>query len=132
MKLTQSEIIQLLRRRSGMNQGDFGAKAFDTSFESGRTKIKNIELGKQTPTETDLINMAAVLKIPVSDMKPGAFQAQAQIPAGALLIEPSVIKRFPGLATYLDMLNKAVKLADEELIAYIGGKIATVFTGAAG
>ncbi len=60
MELTTPEIIQLLRRRSQMNQGDFGAKSFGASYESGRTKIKNIELGKQVPTETDLKKMAVV------------------------------------------------------------------------
>ena len=43
MELKQPEIIQILRRRCNLNQGALGAAAFDTSFESGRTKIKNIE-----------------------------------------------------------------------------------------
>jgi len=54
MELTLSEKIQLLRKRLGLNQGQFGAKAFNTSVETGRTKVKNIELGKQKPTPEDL------------------------------------------------------------------------------
>lgn len=123
MKLTQAEIIQLLRRRSGMNQGDFGARSFSTSFESGRTKIKNIELGKQLPTESDLANMARVLGAPVSQLKPDAFQSSETVPEGAVLVAPPVLKRFPGLSAYLDMLNKAVNLDDAELIGHITGKI---------
>jgi hypothetical protein len=48
-----------------MNQGSFGAKAFNTSFDSGRTKVKNIELGKQKPTRQDLENMARVLDVAI-------------------------------------------------------------------
>lgn len=129
MTLTQAEIIQILRRRSGMNQGDFGAKAFDTSFESGRTKVKNIELGKQVPTEADLNKMAAVLGLPVTRLKPDAFRDKAGAFAGGAVIDAAVLKRFPGLGAYLDMLNKAAKLEDAELIEYIAGKIASVFAG---
>lgn len=132
MKLSQAEVIQMLRRRAGLNQGDFGARAFDTSFESGRTKIKNIELGKQIPTDADLINMARVLKTPVSNLKPDAFRAAAPAaPDGAVVVEAPVLKRFPGLAAYLDMLNKAARLEDLELMDYIAGKIASVFAGEA-
>ncbi len=70
MELTTPEIIQLLRRRAQMNQGDFGAKAFGTSYESGRTKIKNIELGKQVPTEMDLKKMARVLGVKPVELRP--------------------------------------------------------------
>jgi len=131
MKLTQSEIIQILRRRSGMNQGDFGAKAFNTSFDSGRTKVKNIELGKQVPTEADLLKMARILKTNVSALKPSPFRTPAPTPPGAAIIGSKVLDLFPGLATYLDMLNNAVKLEDMELIEYIAGKIASVLTGEA-
>ena len=132
MKLSQAEVIQLMRRRAGFNQGDFGALAFDTSFESGRTKIKNIELGKQSPTEKDLINMARVLKTSVSNLKPETFPPTAPVPAdGAVLVEARVLKRFPGLATYLDMLNKAARLGDEALMDYIAAKLASVFAGIA-
>ena len=131
MKLTQAEAIQVLRRRSGMNQGDFGAKAFSTSFESGRTKVKNIELGKQIPTEKDLVNMARVLHADVTELKPETLQRTATAPADAVIVEPEVLNRFTGLGTYLDMLNKAAKLDDAELIDYISGKIASLFSGEA-
>jgi hypothetical protein len=129
MKLTQAEAIQILRRRSGMNQGDFGAKAFSTSFESGRTKVKNIELGKQIPTEKDLVNMARVLHTDVAELKPETLQSAATAPADAVIVASEVLGLFPGLGTYLDMLNKAAKLDDAELIDYISGKIASLFNG---
>ena len=129
MKLTQAEAIQILRRRSGMNQGDFGAKAFTTSFESGRTKVKNIELGKQIPTEKDLANMARVLHTDVAELKAEALQSATRAPADAVIVEVEVLNLFDGLATYLDMLNKAAKLDDAELIDYISGKIAALFAG---
>ena len=131
MKLTQAEAIQVLRRRSGMNQGDFGAKAFSTSFESGRTKVKNIELGKQVPTEKDLVNMARVLQADITELTPETLQSPAAAPADAVIVEAQVLELFTGLATYLDMLNKAVKLDDAELIDYISGKIASLFAGEA-
>ena len=68
MNLSQAEIIQVLRRRTNLNQGDFGARAFKTSYESGRTKIKNIELGKQVPTAEDLRKMARVLDVGVTEL----------------------------------------------------------------
>ncbi|MGD9097312.1 MAG: helix-turn-helix transcriptional regulator, partial [Desulfobacterales bacterium] len=71
MELKQPEIIQILRRRCNLNQGALGAAAFDTSYESGRTKIKNIELGRQAPTPDDLEKMAVVLGVPVSELDPG-------------------------------------------------------------
>lgn len=68
MELTLPEKIQLLRKRLGLNQGQFGAQAFDTSVETGRTKIKNIELGKQQPTSDELAQMAKVLEVSTSTL----------------------------------------------------------------
>ena len=39
-----------------------------------------------------------------------------------------VLARFPGLATYLDMLNKAARLEDPELIEHIADKIAVLLS----
>ena len=41
IELTQGEMIQILRKRAGRNQGQLGAEAFNTTPDSGRTKIKN-------------------------------------------------------------------------------------------
>jgi transcriptional regulator with XRE-family HTH domain len=131
MKLTQPEVIQILRRRMGINQGDFGAMAFETTFESGRTKVKNIELGKQKPTNADLDAMASAFGMDVSVLKPEAEGAPAQVSSGSVQVEARVLDRFPGLATYLDMLNKAAKLEDPELIDHIAGKIASLFSESA-
>jgi transcriptional regulator with XRE-family HTH domain len=72
MELTLPEKIQLLRKRMGLNQGQFGAKAFNTSVETGRTKIKNIELGKQKPTADDLAQMSKVLEVSPSTLSRAA------------------------------------------------------------
>lgn len=128
MELTQPEIIQLLRRRCNLNQGALGAAAFDTSFESGRTKIKNIELGRQIPTRDDLERMAAVLGVAPSDLEPG--RAGAGAAAGALsgvLLQRPVLDLLPGAEAYLEMLNKAVRLGDRELIAHIADKLSVLF-----
>lgn len=132
MNLTQPEIIQILRRRMDLNQGTLGAHAFDTSFESGRTKIKNIELGRQRPTSTDLEKMAAVLKVPVVALIPsGATQAAAgdetKADSGEICLHARTLALFPGLAPYLEMLNKAVTLNDDELIDHIAHKIEQLF-----
>jgi len=125
MDLKQAEIIQVLRRRAQINQGDFGAKAFSTSFESGRTKVKNIELGRQVPTYDDLKNMAAVLGVPVSELMPAADTPPAADTDG-VEISQTVLDRFPGLEDYLGMLEKAVKIDDGELIGYITDKISSL------
>lgn len=128
VELTQPEIIQIFRRRSGMNQGNFGAAAFDTSYESGRTKIKNIELGKQKPTAEDIQKMAGVLGISPEALTPGSSIPEGNTPPApaGILISRRCLERFTGLDVYVDMLNKAVKLEDEELIVYIADKISSL------
>jgi transcriptional regulator with XRE-family HTH domain len=130
MEMTQPEIIQVLRRRAGLNQGTFGAQSFSTSFESGRTKVKKIELGKQVPTYKDLKKMAAVLDVPVGALMPETeTETIKTVPSveGVALSRES-LSLFPGLETYVEMLNNAAKLADEELIVYISEKIAALLT----
>lgn len=133
MELRQPEIIQILRRRCNMNQGALGAAAFDTSFESGRTKIKNIELGRQVPTPDDLEKMAAVLGVSVSELDPAHAAAR---PAdrtgdgdGGVVVQRHVLERLPGADVYIEMLNKAVRLDDRELIGHIADKLAGLFAG---
>ncbi len=133
MKLSLPEIIQIYRRRAGMNQGTLGATAFDTSFESGRTKIKNIELGRQKPTQRDVENLARALKLPAAALLPHATDmpwdpGRAFQPG--IAVGEKTIERFPGLDAYLEMLNKAVLLRDEELIDYIAEKLARLFANA--
>lgn len=126
MDLKLHEKIQILRKRTGTNQGEFGAKAFNTSFESGRTKIKNIELGKQIPTQPDLKKMAAVLKISVAEiMATGQTTPDTCEPRsnGGVLVLQKVVDYFPDLGPYLDMLNKAITLQDRELIDHISAKL---------
>jgi transcriptional regulator with XRE-family HTH domain len=130
MDMTQPEIIQVLRRRTGLNQGTFGAQSFTTSFESGRTKVKKIELGKQIPTYEDLKKMAGVLGVSVGILMP---ETEAETINSAPAIDGVVLSqvcldRFPGLETYVEMFNNAAKLGDEELIVYISEKIAAVLT----
>ncbi len=125
MKLTQAEMIQVLRRRINLNQGDFGSRAFDTSHESGRTKIKNIELGKQIPTVKDLKKMAAVLGVDYQVLlTPDAVNSGA---VDSLVVDPELETYFPGLEAYLSMLDKAVRIGDGELIAHIAHKLAAIF-----
>ena len=130
MKLTLPEKIQLLRKRMGLNQGQFGAKAFRMSVETGRTKIKNIELGKQKPTPEDLVQMANVLNVPASTLRmSGPDDDDSQWPpVQGLLVDTAVLDRFHQLNEYLEMLNRAVAIHDEELIEHIAGKLATIFT----
>jgi hypothetical protein len=134
MELSLPEKIQICRRRAGLNQGTLGAAAFDTSFESGRTKVKNLELGRQKPTTRDIENLARVLKLPVSalttDDSGPRQDTEAQTPPG-IAVGAQTIARFPGLDAYLEMLNKAVLLDDEELIDYIAEKLARLFAAPA-
>ena len=130
MDLTLPEKIQLLRKRMGLNQGQFGAKAFSTSEEAGRTKIKNIELGKQKPSPDDLIKMAKVLNIPPTMLHPTTSENQViSAPSRqGVLVDQAVLDRFDQLAPYLEMLNRAVFINDEELIEHIAGKLASLFS----
>ena len=124
MQLNQAEIIQILRKRAGMNQGQFGAKAFKTSFQTGRTKIKNIELGKQTPNREDLEDMARALALPLSALLPQAPQHDDTAQdSNTVELNASLLSRFPGLDAYLDLLNKAAILNDTELIDHIAAKL---------
>ena len=128
MELTQPEIIQILRRRSNLNQGALGSAAFDTSFASGRTKIKNIELGRQIPTPDDLEKMARVLGVTSSDLESsGASPLPATLADGGVFLQRPVLDLLPGAEAYLEMLNKAVRLDDRELIAHIADKLAGLF-----
>lgn len=125
MELTQAEIIQVLRKRAQINQGNFGAKAFSTSYESGRTKIKNIELGKQTPTDNDLKKIAIALGVNTDELAP---RRNLKTTDKGIFLTQKALDRFPGLDAYADMLNKAILIGDEELISYISGKISALFT----
>lgn len=129
MELTLPERIQLLRKRLGLNQGQFGAMAFNTSVETGRTKIKNIELGKQAPSAEDLAKMAKVLDVPttvLAKMASPETEGAEQLHRG-VIVDASVLERFENLEPYLDMLNRAVSMKDEELIAHIAEKLSDVF-----
>lgn len=129
MRLSQPEIIQILRRRAEMNQGTLGAEAFETSFESGRTKIKNIELGRQKPTRDDLKKIADVLGVAVSELVPGALPVlpDGSASTGGVCLRLEVIELIPGAEAYIDMLNKAVQLDDRELMAHIAEKLSSLF-----
>ena len=130
MEMTQPEIIQVLRRRTGLNQGNFGAQAFSTSFESGRTKVKKIELGKQIPTYEDLKKMAGVLGVSVGLLMPETEAEMTRRPpvVDGVVLSKECLELFPGLETYVEMFNNAAKLGDEELIVYISEKIAALLT----
>lgn len=128
--MTQPEIIQVLRRRTGLNQGTFGSRSFDTSFESGRTKVKKIELGKQIPTYEDLKKMATVLGVSIGTLMPEteAEAIQSVSAVEGVVLTNEVLDLYPGLETYAEMLNNAAKLGDEELIDYISEKIAALLS----
>ena len=128
MQLTQPEMIQILRKRASLNQAELGSQAFSTNMDSGRTKIKNIELGRQRPTEDDLRRMAEYLEVPVeqlmaaTDIKGGP----SAIRQGGVLISRKIIDMFPGLGNYLEMLDNAAGVEDFELIEYLTGKIGEI------
>ena len=130
MEMTQPEIIQVLRRRTGLNQGTFGSQSFNTSFESGRTKVKKIELGKQIPTYEDLKKMAGVLGVSVGTLMPETeVDTIKSAPAvDGVVLSKECLDLFSGLETYVEMFNNAAKLGDEEMIVYISEKIAAVLT----
>jgi transcriptional regulator with XRE-family HTH domain len=131
MQLTQPEIIQILRKRANLNQAELGSRAFNTNMDSGRTKIKNIELGRQRPTEEDLRQIAECLSVPAGRLRAAADSktTPAGVSKGAVLISQKVIGMFPDLGNYLEMLEKAAGIEDTELIEYLAGKIGDIMRG---
>jgi transcriptional regulator with XRE-family HTH domain len=131
MQLTQPEMIQILRKRANLNQAELGSRAFDTNMDSGRTKIKNIELGRQRPTENDLRQMAACLDVPFEQLLVSADgkTPPAGLRKGAVLMSQKVIDMFPDLGNYLEMLEKAAGIDDYELVEYLAGKIGDILHG---
>jgi transcriptional regulator with XRE-family HTH domain len=131
MQLTQPEIIQILRKRANLNQAELGSRAFNTNMDSGRTKIKNIELGRQRPTEDDLRQIAECLSVPAGRLLAAADgkTPPAGLSKGAVLISQKVIDMFPDLGNYLEMLEKAAGIEDTELVEYLAGKIGDIMRG---
>ena len=129
MQLTQSEMIQILRKRAGFNQAELGSRAFNTSLDSGRTKIKNIELGKQRVSDDDLERIAQCLNVPVEQLQAPETDQKAgptKIKNGAL-IPQRVVDMFPDLREYLEMLENAARIDDLDLIEYLSKKIADIW-----
>ena len=128
MQLTQPEVIQILRKRANLNQAELGSQAFNTTMDSGRTKIKNIELGRQRPTEDDLRQIADCLTVPVEQLIAAADgkDPQSVVRKGAVLVSEKVLDMFPDLGNYLEMLEKAAGIEDYELVEYLAGKIGDI------
>lgn len=126
MQLTFAEKLQVLRKRTGMNQGALGAKAFNLPLDSGRTKIKNIELGKQQPTDQEIEQLARALGVTRTRLSGDTDEGQPG-QGGEPCLSAKVLDRFPKLDVYLEMLTKAVALEDEALIAHIGASLADIF-----
>ena len=129
MQLTQNEIIQILRKRAGLNQAELGSRAFNTTVESGRTKIKNIELGKQHVSIEDLKCIARVMGVPLEQLQPlpGKKNLDSAPEKMGILISQKVAAMFPDLREYLDMLEKASMISDSGLIVYLSNKIADIW-----
>ena len=122
-------MIQILRKRAGLNQAELGSRAFSTTFDSGRTKIKNIELGKQRINDDDLKRIAQCLDVPMAEILPTS-QNQKTTTApfkNGILISHKVVDMFPDLAEYLEMLEKASLIDDLDLIDYLSKKIADIW-----
>ena len=129
MRLTQSEIIQILRKWAGLNQAELGSRSFDTTFDSGRTKIKNIELEKQRVNDDDLKRIAKCLDVALEQLQPSPENKKmtsAQFKDG-ILISQKVVEMFPDLREYLEILEKASRIDDLDLIEYLSKKITGIW-----
>jgi transcriptional regulator with XRE-family HTH domain len=129
MQLTQPEIIQILRKRAGFSQAELGSRAFETTPNSGRTKIKNIELGRQLATDHDLRLIAKCLDVPAETLQPKTENNATQPgkSEGGVLVSQKIVDMFPNLEKYLEMLDKAEEIKDIELFGYLAKKIAEIF-----
>ena len=131
MQLTLPETIQILRKRAGLNQAELGSKAFNTTFDSGRTKIKNIELGKQRVSESDLNRLAECLDVPLGKLQSSPVNKNKTPgrPDDGIRISNKLVDMFPDLREYLEMLEKASRIDDVELIKYLSEKISEIWRG---
>ena len=128
MRLTQSEMIQILRKRAGYNQAELGSRAFNTTLDSGRTKIKNIELGKQRVSDDDLMRIAQCLDVTVEQLQPEEDQKTSSVKTkNGAQISQKVVDMFPDLREYLEMLENAVRIDDLDLMEYLSKKIADIW-----
>ena len=122
-------MIQILRKRAGLNQAELGSRAFSTTIDSGRTKIKNIELGKQRINDDDLKRIAQCLDIPLPQLQPSPENKKTtsgQFNNG-IRISKKVVDMFPDLGEYLEMLEKASVIDDLDLIEYLSKRIADIW-----
>ena len=127
MQLTKPEIIQILRKRAGLNQAELGSRAFETNMDSGRTKIKNLELGIQRPTDDDLKRIADSLNAPFEIfLTESNYDEDSPKRPNGFLISQKIIDMFPDLEEYLEMLDKAARMDDTELIDYLAERIAAI------
>ena len=129
MQLTQSEIIQTLRKRAGLNQAELGSRAFKTTIDSGRTKIKNIELGKQRVSDDDLERIAECLDVTPKELQPlpkNKGMTSTQFKDG-IYVSQKVVDMFPDLGEYLEMIEKASMIDDLELIEYLSKKLTDIW-----
>ena len=129
MQLTLPEIIQLLRRRKGLNQAEPGIEAFGLAPDSARTKIKNIELGRQRLSDEDVQKLALALEVQPEEIKPTrtATGSDAGLSGTGCALTNETLQLFPGLEEYIEMLNNAVRIGDHDLIGYIAGRLSNVF-----
>ncbi len=129
MQLTQTEMIQILRKRAGLNQAELGSLAFNTTVDAGRTKIKNIELGKQQATRSDLTRIAECLHVPVEEFltHPTGDKSSIGENIPGIRISQKVGNMFPGLGEYMEMLEKAAVINDWDLMEYLSNKIADIW-----
>ena len=129
MELTLPEIIQLLRRRKGLNQAELGVQAFGIAPDSARTKIKNIELGRQRLSDDDTQKLADALEVQPEVIAPARVAsdtASGSTRTGCRLTNET-LEIFPGLEEYVEMLNNAVRIGDHDLIGYIAGRLSNLF-----
>ncbi len=129
MQLTLPEIIQLLRRRKGLNQAELGVQAFDLARDSARTKIKNIELGRQRLSDDDIQKLSLVLDVTPETIAPtpATTLSAGKSPTTGCLLTHETLQLFPGLEEYVEMLNNAVRIGDQDLVGYIAGRLSTLF-----
>ncbi|MCK5105158.1 MAG: helix-turn-helix transcriptional regulator, partial [Cyclobacteriaceae bacterium] len=114
--------------RAGLNQADLGSRAFNTTIDSGRTKIKNIELGKQRVNNDDLKRIAQCLDVPPKQLQPSPKNKKItsmQFKDG-LVISQKIVDMFPDLGEYLEMIERASMINDLELIEYLSKKLADI------
>lgn len=121
MKMTIGELIMVYRKRKDLSQMALGQIVFK-EIKSPNVKIKKIELGQQSPTEKELVDIAHALGVTIDDLRGHSFE---KTELEGFFIHKNIVKMYSEkMDYYMKMLSEASKIPDKALCDMILSNIA--------